>query len=35
MRMKVVISWKGYALAGLIAAPLTVTAAVAALAATS
>ena len=35
MRMKVVISWKGYALAGLIAAPLTVTAAVAALAAAS
>lgn len=35
MRMQVVISWKGYALAGLIAAPLTVTAAVAALAAAS
>ena len=35
MRMKVVISWKGYALAGLIAAPLTVTAAVAPLAAAS
>ncbi|MEB7504930.1 SLC13 family permease [Arthrobacter koreensis] len=34
-RMNVRISWKGYALAGLIAAPLTVTTAVAALAAAS
>ena len=35
VRMRVLISWKGYALAGLIVAPLTVSAAVAALALTA